>query len=628
MSSVSASSDRQAMLERETIANRSKHWVRLVTACNNKCLFCLDMDTPRNVYLSDEDIKAELRRGREELDAWKVILSGGEASVHPRFAELIAYAKSIGYGRVQTVTNGMMFHDKAFLGRALDAGLEEITFSLHGHTAELHDYLVQTPGAYKRLVKGMIRSLRDGRPIVNVDVVINKQNVGHIDKIVELCASLGVREFDLLHVIPQAEAFRQRELMFYDVREHLPKLQKVFRLNGRGFHIWTNRFPVSYLEGLEELIQDPHKMLDEVNGRRYQVRRYLDAGEPLECRQPERCVHCFIQPFCNTTDRVVQAQNEASWDVWWIGGEDEIAAPVVEAAAAELPYGARMLGLSAPDVAGLRAVRSRVASPDDAGLYLQLDDPEGLTPAELSGGPSVLVAESAAHMDAWVAGTPPAGASGVAEVEIRLNQTTAAWMLANRERLIEVADRVRVRQPTHERMEAALDDDLQDPRDFFESLGVRLRVAGLPACLATGSELDPGLQILEAGLFDPETGRVDTNALARFHVRDRYKGKSVRCRDCRLNARCEGLHINAVRAIGLGALRPLTVGRWADDADAQLKALWPEPEPILETNRPPQAVAGSLPGFGPPGAPPVDPMADAERHWRRSDFLNGTVEGQ
>ena len=45
--------------ERERIANQPKHWVRLVTACNNKCLFCLDMDTPRNVYLGEEEVKAE-----------------------------------------------------------------------------------------------------------------------------------------------------------------------------------------------------------------------------------------------------------------------------------------------------------------------------------------------------------------------------------------------------------------------------------------------------------------------------------------------------------------------------------------------------------------------------------------
>ena len=36
----------EEQLEREQIANKRKHWVRAVTACNSRCLFCLDADTP------------------------------------------------------------------------------------------------------------------------------------------------------------------------------------------------------------------------------------------------------------------------------------------------------------------------------------------------------------------------------------------------------------------------------------------------------------------------------------------------------------------------------------------------------------------------------------------------------
>ena len=52
--------DLDEMLHREEIANRKKHWVRAVTACNSKCLFCLDADTPRNVYLDEAVVKAEV----------------------------------------------------------------------------------------------------------------------------------------------------------------------------------------------------------------------------------------------------------------------------------------------------------------------------------------------------------------------------------------------------------------------------------------------------------------------------------------------------------------------------------------------------------------------------------------
>ena len=117
------------MLEREAIANRPKHWVRLVTACNSKCLFCLDTNTPRNVYLPIDEVKAEILRGRTELNAWKIILSGGEAALHPQYVELIAYAKEVGYGRIQTVTNGWRYADKTFFDKCMDAGLQVDLFS-------------------------------------------------------------------------------------------------------------------------------------------------------------------------------------------------------------------------------------------------------------------------------------------------------------------------------------------------------------------------------------------------------------------------------------------------------------------------------------------------------------------
>jgi hypothetical protein len=46
----------ERMLVREKAANVRKHWVRLVTACNSRCVFCLDTDTPRNVYLLEHDV--------------------------------------------------------------------------------------------------------------------------------------------------------------------------------------------------------------------------------------------------------------------------------------------------------------------------------------------------------------------------------------------------------------------------------------------------------------------------------------------------------------------------------------------------------------------------------------------
>ena len=583
--------DLDQMLHREEIANRKKHWVRAVTACNSKCLFCLDADTPRNVYLEEDVVKAELRRGIDELGADKVIISGGEASLHPLFPEFIRYAKEIGYDRVQTVTNGTQYADKAFYERCVQAGLGEITYSLHGDTPELHDHLTQTPDCFNKLMKALIRSVRDPRMITSVDVVINKQNVGVLDKIVELAISVGVTEFDLLHVIPQSNAFRNRDEMFYDVREYLPILQKVFRLNRHPrFYIWTNRFPVSYLEDLEDLIQDPHKMLDEVNGRRFQVRRYLDEGRPLDCREPDRCKHCFIEPFCNTMDNVVDAQQKNQWTTWWLDQPSDISATDV------LPFGCTAVGTDLPSASSV----ADLTLPSEARLVLRPQD-ASLPPADFQRH-TTLVATTSAQLDGWIEGFD-------GPIQIELNQATASWMLANREAVESALHRLHVHQPSHEKMINAVESDVRDPAAFFNALNLPLRVSGLPACMAPNTVLVDEPAVLPARLFSKDDGRLKVRPLAAYHVSNHYRGKSVRCADCRVNDRCEGIHINMIRDQGLRKAQPLESGPWADDAVAQLTARWPEAPVRVHHGRVPLDASPSLPGFASPDVAPRDPLA-------------------
>jgi len=592
---------REDMLERERIANRRKHWVRAVTACNSHCLFCLDSDTPRNLFLPFEEVVAELRRGREELDADKVIISGGEASLHPRFHELVAAGRELGYDRVQTVTNGWMFADADFYKKAVAAGLGEITFSLHGHTQELHDHLTQHPGSFPRLIKGMVRAVRRRELIVNVDVVINKQNVAVIDRILELCIGLGVTEFDLLHVIPQAAAFDHRDELFYDASEHIETLHKVFRLNRHPrFVVWTNRFPVSFLEGLEDLIQDPHKMLDEVNGRRFQVRRYLDGGAPLDCRQTERCIHCFIEPFCTSADQVIEGVREQKIDWIDLGDTPDQLDTIRDGEG--LVFGAKGVALRTKSPSGLPPIQ------ESTGAVLARF--EELREDDLAALPSHVQLEVAepALLDTVFANQATDEALSHS-IEVLLNRRTGPWLLENRERIRPFLDSIVIRQPTWEKLADAADHDVRAPAQFFEELGLPVSVIGLPACLAPGTSLRADPLRLPVDVLTNEQGRIAIRPLARHHVDSRYRARSLRCKDCRVEARCEGPHINMIRDQGLSLCAPLESGSWAEEAQRQLLELYPEVPARLASGRPPEAIAPSLPGFEVPSSSPPDPLS-------------------
>src|SRR5205807_1270909 len=122
----------------------------------------------------------------------------------------------------------------------------------------------------------------------------------------ELFISWGVREFDLLQVVPFGRAFTEgRESLFYDLEELRPHLLKAFEYAKRpDIHMWLNRFPPQHLEGFEHLIQDPYKLNDEVRGRKEEFARLLDEGTALDCREPARCKYCYLERLCDRLEGV------------------------------------------------------------------------------------------------------------------------------------------------------------------------------------------------------------------------------------------------------------------------------------------------------------------------------------
>lgn len=551
--------------DRTRAVRRGRRWIRLTTACNSNCLFCLDADTPRGRFTPLDEVRRELEQGRTE-GADKVVLSGGEGSLHPDFLEIVRAARDLGYRRVQTVTNGWRMADRGFYDRCVEAGLDELTFSLHGHDAELHERLTRTRGSFRRIVKAIARAARDPRMVCNIDVVLCRPNVGVLDRILELGISLGVTEFDLLHVIPQGRAWEHRDELLYDPAEKLEALHRVLRLARHpGYVVWTNRLPARYLEGLEELIQDPHKLLDEVRGRRRQLRRYLDRGTPLDCRDPARCVHCFLEPLCTSVDRLVARLSAGGFEVF----DADLDRP-----SAELPFGCSRWGVSVDRMDRLPAHRPLLARveraeppPEDADL--------------------VLVAWRADQLDAWV---------GRARLDVELNRETSAWLLENRPRAEGDLARIRLVQPGRDRLEEALPHDVRDPADFFSRLDLPVRVAGLPACLTSGAVLADRRRVLERDLFDPDDRRLRLEPLVSRFVREDYRVHSLRCGTCRVRDRCEGLPIHMARDQGLALARPLVDGAWADEAARQLEALRPHPDATLADGRPAEPPHPDLPG--------------------------------
>ncbi len=297
--------DNQAnLIAKESTTKQNRVWVRISAACNNICIFCLDSDAQDGKLIPQDTVKEQIKNGFKKWQENRVIISGWEASINPKFSEYISYAKSIWYDRVQTVTNGNMFASEKFCKKVFDAWLEEVTFSFHGHTSNLHDYLVATPWAFKKSLKWLIHIKKQYPNIIlNIDIVVNKVNVPYLPDIVKFFMKLWVYEFDILQIIPFWRGFSQyKDRLFYNIWDYARELRDTWKLSQTPWmYMWTNRFPAEAFEWYEDLIQDPRKIKSEVMWEsREMFNPFIESKweKKPECFW-EACNYCFLNQYCH-----------------------------------------------------------------------------------------------------------------------------------------------------------------------------------------------------------------------------------------------------------------------------------------------------------------------------------------
>jgi MoaA/NifB/PqqE/SkfB family radical SAM enzyme len=296
--------ENSSLVTKEKTTRENRIWVRIAAACNEKCLFCLDADAQNGTLIWEDIVRKQIQEGYKPGEYNRVIISGWEASINPKFAEYIAFAKSIGYDRVQTVTNGNMFARKEFCDKVFAAGLDEVTFSMHWHTASIHDYLTATPWSFQKGLRAIL-TVRKFFPhiIVNIDIVVCKVNVDFLPEIVRFFMRLGIMEYDILQIIPFWRWFsKYKDQLFYAVEEKIASLHATWKLSKTpGMYMWTNRFPAEAFEGYEDLIQDPRKIKSETMGEGYAM--FDEFIRSSWIKKPlcfgEQCSVCFLKQYCH-----------------------------------------------------------------------------------------------------------------------------------------------------------------------------------------------------------------------------------------------------------------------------------------------------------------------------------------
>ena len=96
--------------------------------CNLRCTFCYYSETVDNVKYPSLDIIDQLVTCKVN-NMTGVEFSGGESTLDVNFNTYIEYAKSLGFVRISTITNGCVYSNIDKLKSAIDSGLNDILIS-------------------------------------------------------------------------------------------------------------------------------------------------------------------------------------------------------------------------------------------------------------------------------------------------------------------------------------------------------------------------------------------------------------------------------------------------------------------------------------------------------------------
>ena len=176
----------------------------LTNLCNFSCVHCIrDEDGPKQ-YLSLDVIEKVLREAGAYRSFDLVVFTGGEPTVHPRFADIVERVAGHGYDYA-FVTNGWHF-DKVWRQIEPHQGrLRAVVFSLDGAHEETHDTLRRRPGSFRRVMQAVSLCRFHGLS-AHLNMVVTAANLSEVQDMALLAGRLGCEVLNYAHCQPTPDA--------------------------------------------------------------------------------------------------------------------------------------------------------------------------------------------------------------------------------------------------------------------------------------------------------------------------------------------------------------------------------------------------------------------------------------
>ena len=179
--------------------------------CDNHCAFCSEAHRlaswRRHPVTAREIHRTLLSHARAGGD--HVNFTGGEPTSHPAFQYAVELAAALGM-RTYVGTNGSALAIAAFADRAMPR-LDELSLSIHGSRADLHDAITGRPGSFDALLATRSHARRHPDLAVFANTVVTTRNVADLGAVLDLCADLAIPRLLVSNAAPEGRALDRYE---------------------------------------------------------------------------------------------------------------------------------------------------------------------------------------------------------------------------------------------------------------------------------------------------------------------------------------------------------------------------------------------------------------------------------
>jgi MoaA/NifB/PqqE/SkfB family radical SAM enzyme len=173
--------------------------------CNCRCIMCDIWKANRTGKSLSPETLARLEGDFRALKVEEVLLSGGEALMHPNLWALCAVLKGLP-AKVTLLSTGLLLARHA---AAVTQWCDEVIVSLDG-PPEIHDTIRGIAGAFAGLAQGVaaLRNSRDRFP-VSARCVVQRLNFRHLSGIVAAAHEMGLDRISFLAADVSTTAFNR-----------------------------------------------------------------------------------------------------------------------------------------------------------------------------------------------------------------------------------------------------------------------------------------------------------------------------------------------------------------------------------------------------------------------------------